>query len=336
MYDFTILVLEGAFPSSVAVTRDMLAAAQTLAARAKVAPPRWRLCSVAGGAVRLQGGMTIETVKLPERAREDGSVWVVPGLGLNTPGEIAQRFTAPDVAKVIAGLERHTKSGGQVAASCSAVFLLQAAGLLQDRKVTTTWWLAPLLQSMAPDCTVDADRMVCVDGPVITAGAALAQTDLILHLLRDRFGSALSDIVSRMMLIDGRQAQAPFIIPEAFASGSDLVARIAARIEAALPNAPSIAELAQEFCMSERTLSRHIHKATGKSTMALVQGVKLRRARTLLQGSRMTIEQIAEKVGYRDATALRRLMRKIAGVNPSQYRPSITGPISAPIDDGND
>jgi len=320
MYDFTILVLEGAFPSSVAVTRDMLAAAQALAARAKVAPPRWRLCSVAGGTVRLQGGMTIETVKLPVRAREDGSIWVLPGLGLNTPSEITQRFIAPDVEKVIAGLVRHIDNGGRVAASCSAVFLLQAAGLLHGRKVTTTWWLAPLLQSMVPDCTVDADRMVCADGQVITAGAAFAQTDLMLYLLRERFGGALSDTVSRMMLIDGRQAQAPFIIPEALASGSDLVVRIAARVEAILPNAPSIAELAQEFCMSERTLSRHIHKATGKSTIALVQSVRLRRARNLLETSRMSIEQIAEAVGYRDATALRRLMRKMAGANPSKYR----------------
>jgi transcriptional regulator GlxA family with amidase domain len=131
------------------------------------------------------------------------------------------------------------------------------------------------------------------------------------------------EAVSRVLLIDGRQAQAPFVVPEMLASGDDLVARLAARIAAALPRAPSVGELAREFCMSERTLSRHVRRATGKSTLALVQGVRMRRARALLESSRMTVDQVAEAVGYQDSTALRRLMRKVAGANPSRYRPAV-------------
>ncbi|MGJ7504369.1 GlxA family transcriptional regulator [Variovorax sp. ZT5P49] len=320
MHDFTVLVLPGAFNSSVAVTLDILGAAQAVAARAGVAPPRWRLCSVQGGPVRLQAGMSLETARLPVRPRDDRSTWVVPGLGLNTPGEIRRCLDSDDAAKAITGLVRHAKAGGQVAASCSAVFLLNAAGLLQGRRATTSWWYAALLKQMAPGCTVDVDRMVCSDGPVVTAGAAFAQTDLMLHLLRERCGSVLTDLVSRMLLIDGRQAQAPFIVPEVLANGNDLVARLAARVESALPDPPAVSVLAREFCMSERTLSRHIQKATGKSTQALVQGVRLRRARALLESSRMTVEQVASAVGYQDATALRRLMKKMAGANPSRYR----------------
>lgn len=320
MHDFTVLVLPGAFNSSVAVTLDILAAAQAVAPRAGVAPPRWRLCSVQGGPVRLQAGMSLETARLPARPRDDRSTWVVPGLGLNTPGEIRQCLESDDAAHAVKALVRHVKSGGQVAASCSAVFLLNAAGLLEGRRATTSWWYAPLLARMAPGCTVDADRMVCADGPVVTAGAAFAQTDLMLHLLRERCGSALTDLVSRMLLIDGRQAQSPFIAAELLANGNDLVARLAARVESALPSAPAVSALASEFCMSQRTLARHIQKATGKSTQALVQSVRLRRARALLEGSRMTVEQVAAAVGYQDATALRRLMRKVAGANPSRYR----------------
>ena len=83
MHDFTILVLPGAFNSSVAVTLDILGAAQALAPRAGVAPPRWRLCSVQGGPVPLQAGMTIDTARLPIRPRDDRSTWVVPGLLAN-------------------------------------------------------------------------------------------------------------------------------------------------------------------------------------------------------------------------------------------------------------
>ena len=40
----------------------------------------------------------------------------------------------------------------------------------------------------------------------------------------------------------------------------------------------------------------------------------------LIETSRMTIEQVAAQVGYEDATALHRLMRKAAGAVPSKFR----------------
>jgi transcriptional regulator GlxA family with amidase domain len=104
------------------------------------------------------------------------------------------------------------------------------------------------------------------------------------------------------------------------ASGHALVARLTERLESALPDVPAISQLAAELCVSERTLSRHVRSATGKSTSSLVQAVKLRRARKLLQDSRMTVEQVALAVGYSDATALRRLMLKASGATPRRFR----------------
>jgi len=325
MFDFTVVVLQGAYPTGVAVSRDMLAAASALAQRAGATRPRWRLCSVAGGPVALQGGLSIQTSRLPLRGRDDRSTWVVPGLGVDAPAALAQRLAQADAAQVAAALARHARAGGPVAAGCSAVFLLAAAGLLAGRRATTSWWLAPRLKEVAPQCGVDADRMVCADGPVVTAGAAFAQADLMLHLLRTRCGNVLAELLSRMLLVDGRQAQAPFIVPEVMASGDALVARLAARVQDALPSPPSVAQLARDFCVSERTLSRHVQRATGKGTLALVQSVRLRRARTLLETSRMTVEQVAQAVGYQDATALRRLMQRSAGANPSRWRAAPAG-----------
>jgi transcriptional regulator GlxA family with amidase domain len=323
MHDFTILVLKNANSSSVAVTLDILVTAAKLSPHHGLSAPTWRVCSVGGGTVELQGGICIHTERLPRRTACDTSVLVVPGLGLDKPSAIQHRFEEDDAITAISVVRKHALTGGAVAASCSSVFLLQAAGLLKQKRATTSWWLAPELQRVEPDCKVDSHRMVCDDGKVVTAGAAFAQTDLMLHLIRKLCGTVLVDAMSRVLLLDGREAQAPFIVPEAFSSGDCLVGRLAARIDSALPTAPKIGELAQEFCMSERTLSRHVKKATGKSTLALVQSVRQRRARSLLASSRMTVEQVAAAVGYQDATALRRLMRRVAGANPSRFRPSM-------------
>lgn len=320
MHDFTLLVLPGAFASGVAATLDVLNAAAALAPRVKLPGPSWRVVSPHGGGVPLSGGLRLETVPMPSRSRSDVSTWIVPGLGVDHPAALATRLASDDARRAADALRRHGARGGAVAASCSAVFLLQAAGALRGRRVTTSWWLAPELRRVEPECIVDADRMVCADGPVSTAGAAFAQTDLMLHLLRTRFGSALADVVAKVLLIDARQAQAPFVVPAMLSGGNELIRRLTKRIESSLPGPPSVAALAGEFAMSQRTLARHVRAATGRGTLALIQSVRLNRARMLIESSRMTIEQVAAQVGYEDATALRRLMRKAAGVAPSRFR----------------
>lgn len=320
MKDFTILVLPRAYAASVAITQDMLQAAAVMGQRLKQPGPKWRVVSPDGGLVFLSGGMSIETKRMPMRESVDKSTWVVPGLGLNDPSDIAKCLSSTAANSAALRLNKHVESGGSVAASCSAVFLLQAAGLLVGRRATTSWWLASELRRLSPDCEVDADRMVISDGLVTTAGAAFGQSDLMLHLIRTRFSAALADAVAKVLLIDGRQAQSRFVVPSMLASGNELISRLTQFIESALPNPPSVSELAKEFAMSQRTLSRHVLTTTGYGPLALIQAVRLNRARMLIENSKLSVDQVAQEIGYVDATALRRLMQQTVGANPSAFR----------------
>ncbi|MBS0214350.1 MAG: helix-turn-helix domain-containing protein [Proteobacteria bacterium] len=322
MKDFEVLVLEGSNPSGVAMTRDILAAAALLAARQGEASPTWGFYSPMGGDVRLQGGISATTLRLPGRVKNSKSVLLIPGIWVTDARELAERIKADDCRRAIRSIAAHVAGGGQVAASCSAVFLLQAAGVLKNRQATTTWWLAPELACIAPGTEVAANRILCVDGPIITAGAAFAQSDAMLYLLRKRCGTRIAEGVSRVLLLHERSEQAQYVVPSMLASGDALVARLTRRVESSLPDVPSVPELAGEFCVSERTLGRHVRRATGMGTTGMIQSIRLHRARSLLQNSRMNIEQVAAAVGYQDATALRRLMRKVGGATPSQFRSS--------------
>lgn len=320
MIDFRVLVLEGAMASGVAMTADILSTAAALAASTGSPKPSWDLCSVVGGPIRLGNGFVVDTVRLTRSRTPQGSILVVPGLAVPRIGALLERLEQADCVAAARLLAAHWKGGGTLAASCSAVFLLQRAGVLAGRRVTASWWLGPSLGSIAPDCIVDTDRMVAADGPITTAGAAFAQSDLMLHLVAQRFGPGLADAVAQRLLIDRRHAQSTFSVPEVLASGHALVARLTERLESSLPDVPAVSRLAAELCVSERTLSRHVRSATGKSTSGLVQTVRLRRARKLLQDSRMTVEQVALAIGYSDATALRRLMLKASGATPRRFR----------------
>lgn len=320
MKDFELLVLPGTNPSGVAMTRDILSAATLFATRQRLAVPTWGLYSPFGGRIGLQGGLSADTVRLPGRSPGTRSILLVPGLWVASAAELHQRLQTDACQRAIRLIATHVARGGQVAASCSAVFLLQAAGVLEGRAATTTWWLAPELARIAPGTRVEAQRLLCVDGPLITAGAAFAQSDVMLYLLRQRFGSKLVEGVSRVLLLHERAEQAQYVLPAMLASGDALVTRLTQRIEASLPDVPSVSSLAAELRISDRTLARHVHHATGMGTTALIRSIRLQRARSLLQHSRMSVEQIAAAVGYRDATALRRLVRKASGTTPAGLR----------------
>lgn len=319
MNDFTILVTPGAFASSVALTLDILSTAAVLAQRLGTAVPRWQVCGLNTDCVTLGHGMQLAVQPLAI-SPDDRSCWIIPGIGVADVHMIEHRLQQADIALLVPALRAHVQAGGNVAASCSAVFVLQAANLLAGHCVTTSWWMAPLLQQWAPQCQVDAERMVILDPPLITAGAALGHTDLMLHLLRSHFSPALADDVARALLIDGRQLQSPFMVPAMMAQGNELIAQLTAHIEASLPTIISVSTLASDFGFSERTLSRHIHKATGYSPLRLIQRVQANKARELLANSKYSIDTIAEHVGYRDATSLRRLMKKMLNATPRQLR----------------
>lgn len=313
---FRVIVVDGAFASGVAATLDMLRAAAQLAGAGVGLD--FDVCSLAGGPVALSSGLVVATSRL--RARADRATWILPGLAVTTAEALHARLARRDAIQLARAIARHLAHGGRVAAACASVFLLQAAGALDGRRATTTWWLGGALARLAPSCSVDTDAMVCVDGPVITAGAAFAQTDLMLHLLRERGGARLADRVARTLVLDGRQVQARYVIPELLANGDPLIARVTAEIARSLPSPPSIAALAARLGASERTLSRHVRRVTGHSTIALVHGVRAQRAQALLQGSRMSVEDVAAAVGYRDPGTLRRLLKKLGVGSPRTLR----------------
>lgn len=320
MIEFEVLVLPGANPSGVAMTRDILSVAASTARRLELPTPSYAFYSIDGGTVPLQGGMQVETRRLPLRRRSPGSILLVPGLWVQNRHELAALVEQEPCQQAIRAIAAHVRRGGTVTATCSAVFLLHAAGVLDGRTATTTWWLAPALSDIAAKTRVDARRVLCVDGPVITAGAPMAQSDVLLHLLRVRHGATLADQVARLLLLQERSEQASFVMPGLFAAGNPLIAALTARIEAALPAVPSVSQLAKEQHMSERTLARKVLRACGMSPVSLIQSIRLQRARQLLQSSRRSIEQIAHDVGYRDATALRRLVSKTIGLTPNGLR----------------
>jgi transcriptional regulator GlxA family with amidase domain len=321
---FTILLLENAFASSVAISLDMLATAVLMANRLGIEKPTWQLVSPHGGIVSLSNGLSIPTVKLPSRKRSptnpDESIWIIPGLGVTSAHAIEERMTQLDSLQAAAAIKEHYRRGGLVAASCSAVFLLALANILHGKSVTTTWWLASQLRLAYREIKVDSQQLLIEDGNVVTAGASSAHGDLMLYLLAKHIGPKLAQAVANVLLIDTRTKQSLYAIPSVLAGVDPLISKISKYVETSLPNIPPLKEIAQAHFLTERTMARRVVAATGLPPSSLIQQVRLAKAKHLLESTRLAVEQIAEQVGYADATALRRMLKKVTDSTPRQMR----------------
>lgn len=81
----------------------------------------------------------------------------------------------------------------------------------------------------------------------------------------------------------------------------------------------SLSGLAAEFHTSERTLTRRLQRA-GLQFRAVLEDVRRERAQSLLEGKEPSISEIAQRLGFGDATAFGRAFRRWHGMSPSDYR----------------
>ena len=79
-------------------------------------------------------------------------------------------------------------------------------------------------------------------------------------------------------------------------------------------------ELEEYFHLSKPYLSKYIKDKSGKTFGEIVKNVRMKKARTLLKSSNMTVENIAEKVGYQNVEHFNRLFKKKYGITPVQFR----------------
>ncbi|MCE3605386.1 helix-turn-helix domain-containing protein [Massilia sp. P8910] len=321
MKTITILVMDGVFDSSLSITLDTLHAAQAILA-ARGGAPQLQVRTIAlkahittGAGLRMKADLRIKA------ARQAASDWIiVPGLGYRSDQELGACFARSDTVQAMRWLAAAAADKAKIAASCSAAFLLAQAGLLNGRKATTAWWLAPAFRARYPAVHLDETRILVRDGPFLTAGAALSQLDLMLAIVSDVAGQSVAHLCSRYLLIDQRSSQARYMMRDHLEHEDRTVIAAEHWIDAHLAQPMSVTALSSELALSPKTLARRIKAATGISPIKFIQRRRLSHAAHLLETTALPIETVAAQVGYQDSTALRKLIKREFGVTPSTLR----------------
>lgn len=305
-----LVAIEGCFSSGVAALLDILSAAAAQRGAVDEAIPAIDV-QVLGTDRRVTTSTNMELrVDRPLSDVSAADVVVVPALGTMTGEDTLSALERADARHLVGVLEALDHGRQIVAAACTGVFPLAEAGLLDDRRATTSWWLWPAFRQRYPTVALDVDAMVVTDRATITAGAAFAHIDLALALVR-RVSPVLAEHVARLLVIDQRPSQTSYVAVDHLAHNDPLVLAFEQHVRGNLEQPLEVADVAEAIGTSRRTLERRTAAALGMSPLAVVQRLRVERATHLLHTTDDSLDRIAAQVGYANASSLRALMHRL-------------------------
>lgn len=274
---------------------------------------RFAVASVDQGELRATGGVRIVVDGGYELLQEADTI-VIPGW---------RDVSSPVPEALCDALREAHQRGCRVISICSGVFVLAAAGLLDDRKATTHWRYVSELQRRFPAINVVEDVLYVGHHDVLTSAGSAAGIDLCLHVVRTDFGLEIANNVARRLVLqphrDGSQTQQQ-LRPVARSRESQRFGLLLDWLHNNIAQKHTLDALASQVGMSPRTLMRRFQESTGLTPARWLMNERLNRAQQALNTSHISIEQIAQQTGFGSANSLRYHFQKRFGISPQALR----------------
>ena len=229
----------------------------------------------------------------------------------------------PDIpAGVVSWICNRHAAGTTLVSVCSGAFILAATGLVDGQSVATHQICAEALAKRFPRIVVDTNRRIIDHGDIITAGGFLSWVDLGLFLVDRILGPAIKAETARFVLADPAAGEARYFTGFAprQTHGDRAVLRAQEWVHMRDGRGVSLAAMATAAGLERRTLLRRFASATGMTPIEYCRGVRIARARELLEGGDTSQKQIAQSLGYKDVASFGRVFRKAMGYAPGAYR----------------
>ena len=274
------------------------------------------LGSSQGGEVMSDGGIVVIARALSEISATPDDILLIPG-AMETG--LSAALSDPVFREC---LTRIAGSVGRVASVCTGAFILAALGLADGAEMTTHWRAGKELQDRHPELRVNTDALFIDNGTVWSSAGVSTGIDMALAMIERDLGTETTLNVARELVVyaqrPGDQSQFSALL-EHQAATPGAMADTLAWIERNLDGTITVAAMAEQAGLSERTLLRRFSDAVGQSPKAYVTRLRLDHARRhLASGAPVSI--VAMRVGFNTALGLTKAFEKHFGVTPAQYR----------------
>ncbi len=271
---------------------------------------RWQVISPDGVSVPLTCG-----IKLPSSgplASAEGADALVVIAGFRQ----AEVATGPLIRDIRRIAPRFRAIGGIDAGS----WVLARAGLLDGHRATVHWEDLEDFAAAHPEVEVVPDRFV-ISGARFTAGGAAPAADLMLHLIRARYGAALALQVAASFITTARDGSEPQTsLPTPDPHLDPRVAAAIARMEARIDAPEPAARTARAIGVSTRRLEGLFRETLGTTPGQHALDLRLQAARRMLVDTRHPVQEVALRTGFSSPSAFSRAFRRRFGVSPLDTR----------------
>ncbi|KAF1011710.1 MAG: HTH-type transcriptional regulator CdhR [Pseudomonas fluorescens] len=263
--------------------------------------------------VMTSAGLAVVAEPLPPAHAPCDTLVVAGGWGV---------YGAAEEPALVEWVRQKSAVARRVVSVCTGAFLLAASGLLEGRRVATHWTRCEELARKYPGLQVEANPIFIRQGSVWTSAGVTAGIDLCLALVEEDLGRALALDVARHLVVflkrPGGQSQfsVTLSLQESGSRFSELHAWIAEHLKLDL----TIATLAAQAGMSERSFVRHYRAETGQTPARAVELIRVETARRQLSDSHASIKRIALHCGFGCEETMRRSFLRTLSVTPQAYR----------------
>ncbi|MCX7234164.1 MAG: GlxA family transcriptional regulator, partial [Burkholderiales bacterium] len=300
--------------------------------------PNYSLIAVSSAveALRMANRVTKRNVYAWTIASLDGSAQTVSnGLAMSPSEAIDGRATA-DIVFVCGGvdveravttelsvtLRQLAQRGIALGSLCTGGYALAKAGLLDKYKAVIHWENMSALREQFPR-VVFSEQLFAIDRDRYTCSGGIAPLDLMLNIIKDQLGQSIASMISEQFILDRiRNDQDRQHVPLQARVGlfHENLIEAAALMEANIEEPLSLDDIAALVGVSRRQIERLFKRYVGEVPTKYYLDMRLRRARTLLLQTAMSVMDIAVACGFQSPPHFSKCYRQLFGHTPSAER----------------
>ena len=244
---------------------------------------------------------------------------IVPGY---LCGDGARFLAAPSIATAGAWLRRQHTRGAVVCGSCSGVFLLGEAGLLDGYKCTIHWENLPGFSEAFPE--IDATGgLFEIDRDRFTSAGGTTALDMMLTMIASQHGADLAASVAEAVLhspIRHHSEHQRMSLPARIGARHPKLVGIIEQMEKNLEDPLSPSLLAKQSGLSTRQLERLFRRYLDRSPKRYYLELRLKKARSLLLQTDMSVINVALACGFSSPSHFSKCYRAFYGRTPYRER----------------
>lgn len=270
--------------------------------------------SLSGGMMTASTGVRIMTEALSLHDGKHFDTLIVAGGGGN--------FESYKNQNLVEWLQNARGRARRIAGLCAGVFVLAAAGFLDERRAAIHWALQDKLKREFPRITIDRDAQLVDDNGIFTAGDFGMASDLAWRLHNDDLGSAAAKRMARGPLSSTQRSS----LKASDWTGTDATPRKSRIHEASdwltenMASQINTSDAADFSSMSERNFQRRFKRETGETPRRFLQKIRMDAACRQLSETDLPIEKIAARCGFLNEQHMNKLFQKYLNMSPDEYR----------------